>query len=185
MELDEIIKKRRSVRTFTEKKVDRSLIYEMIETARLAPSASNIQPWRFIYIDDESLERINNECLGGIVPNRWAANATGFLILCAKPDIIVNRVGAKLKGLPYYLIDAGIAGEHLVLKATELGVGTCWIGWFNGKKIKEIFSIPKEIKIVSLIAIGYPAAPLEKHDKKRLKISKILFFNGWNNKINK
>jgi nitroreductase len=81
-------------------------------------------------------------------------------------DIITHRIGAGLKGTRYDLIDAGIAGEHFVLQAAELGLGTCWLGWFKKRKIKKLLGLKAGWEVTALITLGYPEAePAEKKCK--------------------
>ena len=87
----------------------------------------------------------------------------------------------QIQGIHYYFIDIGIAGEHLILQAHELGLGTCWIGWFNPRRVRKFLKIPRNYKIVSLISVGYPAE--EKSEvTNRLPLEKIAWFNGFKNK---
>ena len=81
-----------------------------------------------------------------------------------------------LKGVKYYLIDLGIAMEHMVLAATEMGLATCWVGWFDERKIKKTLGIPSEWKVVSVLTVGYADEGLRPRVKKTLSIEKILFF---------
>ena len=95
----------------------------------------------------------------------------------ARLDILANRVGKQIQGVAYHLLDIGMAGEHLVLQAEELGLSTCWIGWFNLKKARKFFSIPRKYKIISLIALGYAAKRPPRAPRKK-KLSEIVWFNG-------
>ncbi|HSQ84075.1 MAG TPA: nitroreductase family protein, partial [Desulfobacterales bacterium] len=88
------------------------------------------------------------------------------------------RVGARVTGIEYYQIDLGIAMEHMVLKATELGIGTCWIGWFDENKLKEILNIPKKIKVSALLAVGYPKGESTRKIKRK-PVEKIAFSEKW------
>lgn len=174
----EIIKQRYSVRSFKDKPVDSALISAITEAARLAPSACNSQPWRFVAVTDKPLLRqIVDQGLGGVVPNRWAASAPVIIVGCALLNLLTHRLGGAVKGISYHQIDLGIALEHMVLRATELGLGTCWIGWFKEKNIKRILQLPGTWKIISLLALGYPQeenhAPTPRH-----ALEEILFFNG-------
>ena len=119
--------------------------------------------------------------MGGIVPNKWALSAPVIIIGCAVLNIFTHRIGETVKGIHYHQIDMGIAMEQMVLLATEMGLGTCWIGWFKEKKIKKIVNIPKDWKIISLLALGYPR---EERDSQtsRLNLNEILFFNRINKK---
>ena len=149
-----------------------------IEAARLAPSAENVQPWRFLVVDDrDMIERLSRAAFAGIYrPTRFASKAPVMIVMMARPDIIANRIGAGIQGTQYYLLDLGIAGEHIALQAAELGLGTCWIGWFNANAVRAFFKIPKKFRIVSLLAVGYPeSAP--KKEKHRRSQSDIAWFN--------
>jgi len=173
------IKQRKSVRKYLDKPVEREKIIECIEAARLAPSAENVQPWRFIVIDDPELkEEFCSQVFSGIYkPTRFTIHAPVIVVILAKLDIIANVIGKTIQGTSYYLLDIGIAGEHLVLQAQEYGIGSCWIGWFNAKKAKKVLNIPSRYKVVSLIAMGYPAEGSTKN-KPDLPMNRILFFNN-------
>ena len=137
----ETIVKRYSVRGYQDKPVEREKILQIVEAARLAPSTSNVQPWRFVVVEDPRLrDALAEKGMGIVVPNRWAREAPVIIVMCAHLDWIVHRLGAKAADLQYYLLDIGIAGEHMVLTATELGLGSCWIGWFRAKAIKNILN---------------------------------------------
>ena len=175
--LIEIIQKRHSVRNFKDRPVDKHIISSIVEAARLSPSACNAQPWRFVAVTEQPLIKdIVDKGLGGVVPNKWAASAPVIIVGCAFLNLLTHRIGETVKGIHYHQIDLGIALEHMVLCATEMGLGTCWIGWFKEKKIKKILHIPKEWKIISLLALGYPQEEGDTHTS-RLDTDKILFFN--------
>jgi nitroreductase len=173
------IDQRKSIRKFDKKPVDRDVILQCVEAARLAPSADNVQPWRFLVIDDLHLKNtFGNEVFSGIYrATRWALKAPVIVVLLARLDIITNRIGKFIQKTPFYFIDVGISGEHFVLQAQSLGLGTCWIGWFNIPKAKKILNIPNNIKVCQLIALGYPDGKPEKNKRKRKDIEEIVFFN--------
>ena len=177
-----LIKTRRSIRKYLDKKVERQKILQCIEAARLAPSADNVQPWRFIVIDETELKnRFVKQAFSGIyLPSRFAAKAPVIIVILAKLDIITNRIGKQIQGIHYYFIDIGIAGEHLALQAHELGLGTCWIGWFSPKKTRKILNIPKNYKIVSLMSLGYSDQNTSEVTKRML-LKDIAWFNGFKN----
>jgi nitroreductase len=166
----DLVKSRRSIRKYQNKPVEREKIVQCIEAARLAPSAENVQPWRFIILDDsEVLKQFSTHAFSGIYsPTRFAAKAPVIIVILAKLDVLANRIGKQIQGIHFYLLDIGIAGEHFVLQAQELGLGTCWIGWFNIKKIRKFLQVPRGYKIVSLISMGYPDASELKNKKRRL-----------------
>ncbi|MBC7187901.1 MAG: nitroreductase family protein [Calditrichaeota bacterium] len=174
----ELVQTRRSIRKFADRPVERDKILTCIEAARWAPSAEHVQPWRFVVVDDPTLKaKLAAAAFGGIyAPTRWAAAAPVLIALLAKPDVLANRLGARIQGTRYYLLDMGIAGEHVVLQAHELGLGACWIGWFSERGARKALGIPRRYRVVSLIALGYPAhAPLK--PKARKSLEEICRFN--------
>lgn len=179
MKFDQILNTRRSVRSFDSRPVSENDILSIIEAARLAPSACNSQTWRFITVTRrEIIQKICYEAMRPVVPNKWLVQAPLLIIGCSQLDIIANRMGGRITGIEYYQIDLGIAMEHMVLKATELGLGTCWIGWFKESRLKEILKIPKRIKVSALLAVGYPKE--ESFGKRKRKpIEKIVFSEKW------
>ncbi len=176
----ELVQSRRSVRVFTDQPVEREKIFTCLEAARLAPSAENVQPWRFIVLDDPSkISEFSQAAFSGIYRfTRWAARAPVIVALCAEKDWLVNRVGKQIQGTHYYLIDIGIAGEHVVLQARQLDLGTCWIGWFDAGRAARVLKIPRAWKVVSLLAMGYPGK-LKKEKSPKKKLAEIVYFNGY------
>ncbi len=108
----------------------------------------------------------------------WLENAPVIVVLCAELSFVTHKLAPLLSKLPYYMIDIGIAGEHFVLAAESLGLGTCWIGWLNEKPVRKILGIPGRIRIISLISLGYPAVTNEKASD-RLGIDEISFRELW------
>jgi nitroreductase len=178
LSLLDIIKERKSVRKYLDKPVPRDLITQCIEAARLAPSADNVQPWRFIVIDDpEYKNRFCNDVLSGIFKRtKFIEKAPVIIVLLAKTSFLVHRVGKRVVSTDIQLLDMGITGEHLVLQAQELGLGTCWINMFNAKRAKRFLKLPANHRVVSLIAMGYPAEGGTKN-RRDLDLKRILFFN--------
>lgn len=178
MSVKEIIAQRRSIRRYLDRPVDREIIMECLEAARLAPSADNVQPWRFLVIDDPGLkERFAREVFSGIYSvSKFAAKAPVLILILSRLDIIAHRIGKQIQNVHFYLIDSGIAGEHIVLQAEELGLGTCWIGWFNSRKARKVLNIPKKYKVVSLLSLGYYDTRPQK-EKKRKSLEDIAWFN--------
>lgn len=178
MTLDEIIKRRRSIRRYTGQPVEREKILACLEAARLAPSAENAQPWRFLVIDEPELKnRVAEKAFSGIYSVcRFAARAPVLVLLLARKDFLANRLGRLVQGTQFYLLDLGIAGEHFILKAEELGLSTCWIGWFNLKGVKKFLKIPRKYRPVAIITLGY-AASRPPGDHVRKKLEEIAWFN--------
>ncbi len=176
--LERLLFERRSVRRFLDTPVPREKIAACLEAARLAPSATNVQPWRFIVIDDPKLkEAFSKAAFSGIYsPTKFAARAPVLILVLSKPAIVANRLGKQIQGVAFHLIDIGIAGEHLVLAAQERGLGTCWIGWFNPRRVRKFFRIPRSFKPVVVIAMGYPEKT-EPRPKTRKELREIAWFN--------
>jgi nitroreductase len=178
MPVKKLIAQRRSIRRYLDKPVEREKILECLEAARLAPSADNVQPWRFLVIDDIELkDKFSKEVFSGIYsPTKFAAKAPVLILILARLDIIAHRIGKQIQGVNFYLIDIGIAGEHIVLQAEEIGLGTCWIAWFNSRKARKVLEIPKKYKIVTLLSMGY-YEKRPSREKKRKKLEDIAWFN--------
>jgi nitroreductase len=177
--LDAIIHRRRSVRAYDGRPVSAAQIRAICEAARLAPSACNSQTWRFVAVTrSETISRICTEAMRPVIPNRWLGQAPLLIVGCAKLDIIANRIGSRITGTEYYQIDMGIAMEHMVLKATEMGLGTCWIGWFKEERVRQILSIPPRIRVCALLSVGHPKIePPKKRSRKPLE--QIVFAERW------
>ncbi|TET24902.1 MAG: hypothetical protein E3J78_00455 [Candidatus Cloacimonadota bacterium] len=178
--LDEVLKKRRSVRVYENKMVEKDKLISVVESSMFAPSACNRQPARFIVVTDKGkVEKIIKHSLGGIVSNRWATTVPVFIIACAKRTMFVHTIAARFKNIPYHYLDMGAAIEHLLLKAVEQGLAACWIGWFNRNSIRRILHIPASIEIISLIAIGYESKQIEGKERVKRMRNEFLFWNEY------
>lgn len=157
MKLSEIIQARRSVRRFQAVPVEHDKIFQCLEAARLAPSACNAQPWHFIIVDDGELKkRLAEASFSGIYAGtRFAGRAPVLVAVVADPAWL-PKAGGAIRKTDFHLIDIGIAGEHFVLKAAELGLGTCWLGWFDEDKAKKVLGLARAKKIEIMLAVGYP-----------------------------
>ncbi len=180
-----IVRRRRSCRRYDlSRPVSRELLRECAEAARLAPSACNSQPCRLIVVDHPAnVEAIRRSCRLPGIPHPWWDQVPVFVALCAERSMVAHRIGPAVTGIPYHLIDLGIAGEHFVLAATENGLGTCWIGWFRARPLRKLLHIPRNVAVLSLISVGYPAAetasPQDEPD--RIPLSNLLRWNNWGN----
>ena len=149
------IRFRRSVREYDPKPIEDWKLDIIIEAARLAPSSTNSQPWRIIVVKNPELRKqLAMATPGGINHHKWMEEAPVVLALCAIKSNVQKF--AQLIGKNYHLVDIGIAGEHVVLAATELGLGTCWVGWIDKKRAKAILGIPTTGELACLITVGYP-----------------------------
>jgi nitroreductase len=181
MEFMELARARQSLRRYSERTVESSKIDLCIEAARIAPSASNGQPWRFVLVDEPALKgAVAEACVGpGTVFNRFAAQAPVLVVVIVEPSTRLNRIGAALKGRDYPLIDVGIAAEHFCLQAAELGLGTCMIGWFGERRIKKLLGVPAGKRLGLMISVGYPEAGEPFRPKARKPIEAILGRNAY------
>lgn len=178
MEFMDVIIRRKSTRSYEDKNVEDEKLNKIFEAARLAPSWANKQCWNYIVVKNK--EKIQKLAAGII--NSWMKHAKVIIVACADP----KKSGFR-NGMNYYLVDMAISMEHLVLAATNLGLGTCWIGNFNETKVKEILNIPEKIKVVAMTPVGYPSEEgiRDKLTRKvvgasiRKPLEKIIHYNKW------
>ena len=158
MTVGEAIARRVSCRAYQPTPVPQALVMQILEAARLAPSACNQQPWRFAVVRDLDLRRriVEEGFLPGINMT-WAIDAPVHVVIGMERSLVTHRLAASVSGVNYPWVDIGIAGEHLVLAATELGLGTCWIGWIKPRAIGRMVGWPRSVKPVVVITVGYPS----------------------------
>ena len=180
MEFESVIKTRKSIRDYSDKPVEDEKIDFLLDCARLAPSWANRQCWYFIVVKDKkSIEELSKTS----IINRWLKNVPVIIVACGDP-----RHSGSRNDINYFIVYVSIALEHLVLAATDKGLGTCWIAGFNEKKVKEILLIPGNIRVVALTPLGYPAGKnsfvgklfkVVTQSKKRKSLDKIVHENKW------
>jgi nitroreductase len=141
MDVFEAIEKRRSIREYKATPVPRVKLEKILEAARLAPSASNVQPRHFIVVTDEERKKYLS-----------AGKFAGFL---KQVPVVIVACGDEKKSPRWYAVDVAIAVENMVLAATGEGLGTCWIGSFDEAKVRDIFKIPENLRVVVLLTVGY------------------------------
>jgi nitroreductase len=170
MEVIDAIRSRKSVRSYLDKAVEKEKLSRVLQAARMAPSASNRQEWRFVVVTDpEKRRRLAEEAAG----QRFIAEAPVVIAACAQIDGRIMRCGQAC-----YPIDVAIAVDHLTLAAVAEGLGTCWIGSFDPEVVRRILAIPKEIVVVELLPLGYPRDP-QPVAKSRLPIETIVRYESW------
>jgi nitroreductase len=181
MELLEAMRKRFSVRRYLPKPVEREKLLYCVEAARLAPSACNIQPWKFVIVDDpETKRRLAEEAFSGIHSfNQFAKDAAAVVVVVAEEDFKTNKLFASMQGTQFYLLDLGCACEHFILAAAAQGLGTCWLGWFSEKRVKKLLGIPRSKKAAALISVGYYDQAAPPPEKKRKGVDVIVSFNTY------
>ncbi|MGG7096504.1 nitroreductase family protein [Clostridium sardiniense] len=180
MDFFNLINKRESVRGYLEKEVEREKIIKIIEAARLAPSACNAQPWKFVVVDDKEITKeIANTLYESMIGlNKFALNAPVFIVVVGEKRNLTSKMGELIKKKDYTSIDIGIASEHICLAATELGLGTCMMGWFKEKAIKKLLNINTNKEIHLVISLGY-YEDKKPRNKVRKPIDDILSFNEY------
>jgi nitroreductase len=170
MDLYEAIRTRKSVRAWRERSVPEDALARVLDAARHAPSARNMQEWRFVVVSDPVLRRrLGAEAAG----QEFVGAAPIVLACCAESDGRLMRCGQAA-----YPIDVAIAMDHLSLAAAAEGLGTCWIGSFDEGKVREILGIPPAVRVVQLMPLGYPVDP-SPVEKQRLALSAIVHQERW------
>jgi nitroreductase len=181
LELLELIRVRQSVRRYSSRPVEQEKLMKCLEAARLAPSASNSQPWSYVVVDDPMLkEQVAHATYSSVLRfNKFALQAPVIIVIVEEPPKIITLIGERVKKKEWPLIDIGITAEHFCLQAAELELGTCMIGWYNERKVKELIGIPEDRTIGLLITLGYPEEGYPVRKKIRKSLEKIVTFNGY------
>ena len=176
----DLANKRYSVRNYKDAPVPQEKINRCIEAARLAPSACNSQPWKFIVVDDPELrKKLAKAAFEGILDfNHFAFKAPVLILIVSEREKMFAKFGSVVKKKNFSQVDIGIAAEHFCLQATEEGIGTCMLGWFNEKKVKKMLSIPRIKRIELIISMGF-SADENIPQKKRKSIDEILSCNKY------
>ncbi|MBN1950525.1 MAG: nitroreductase family protein [Bacteroidales bacterium] len=176
MDFSELILVRQSDRKYSDLPVEKEKIIRCIEAARLAPSACNSQPWKFVVADEPSLKTRIAEAAASVIMNKFTHQAPVMVAVVLEKMNLTSSMGSVIKDKEYALMDVGIAVNQFCLQAAELGLGTCILGWFNEKKIKELLQVPKKKRVPLLISLGYPDS------RTRIKIRKPTEeMSSWNN----
>lgn len=157
------------MRSYKDKEIPQEKLERVINSVRMAPSANNRQDWKFVIVKDEEKRR---ELYEAAKKQRFVKEAP---IVIAGITTDPEDIGTC--GMPTGVIDLSIALDHLTLKATEEGLGTCWIGAFNQEKAKEALEVPEGCEIVALMTIGYPKQPLEKKEKSRKDLKEVISYD--------
>lgn len=171
--LMEIITHRRSIRSYDSKEIEPEKVDYVLNAFRKAPSAKNLQPWKLIVIKDRHKK---NDLAIACNNQGFIAEAPVLLAACAKEEEAYGVMGGYMNSYP---IDIAIALEHLILAAAEKGLGTCWIGAFKEKLVKDILGIPENVRVVALTPLGYPGAGAETPKRGRKSISEIVCYEKY------
>ena len=171
MDVWEAIKKRKSVRSYETKPIEDKTLSRIFEAARLAPSARNLQEWRFIVVRGEATRR---KLMIAAKNQAFIAEAPLVIVCCAETDGYMMTCGQLS-----YPIDVAIAIDHMTLVAVEEKLGTCWIGAFYEDQVKKILGIPNGIRVVQMLVLGYEKGGQTQVEKSRKSIGEIVRWEKW------
>ncbi|MFO8081498.1 MAG: nitroreductase family protein [Armatimonadota bacterium] len=169
MDVMDAIEQRFSVRKFKDYEVEESKLRRVLEAARLAPSARNLQEWRFVVVQNADMREALAEAANG---QQFVAEAPAVIVGCA-----VTSEHVMSCGLHCFPIDVSIAMAYMTLEAVEQDLGTCWIGAFNADKVRNLLDIPSDVIVVGLMPIGYPDA--DAPPKKRMSLNEMMMEEQW------
>ena len=170
MNIHELIRLRKSVRTWADRPVPRKTVEAILETARFAPSARNSQDWHVVAVSDPSLRSRLGEIAGG---QEFVGRAPVVLAVCGD-----SSTGTMACGMPRHVVDASILIDHITLVAAVEGLGTCWIGHFDQEDARSLLGLPDGWNVVQLLPLGYPADP-GPVIKRRKEVGEMLSVDGW------
>lgn len=167
----ELYERRRSVREFLDRDIEKDKLQRILETLRRSQSAANRQPWHFILLEKRGREKFNE-----VLTKEGFKDAPLIVVACAEPQKAWVR---KADGKNYAWVDVTIAVTEMIAGATAEGIGTCWIAAFDPARVKSILGIPDHIEVVALIAMGYPRTPLLREEKTRKPLEEIIHYGRW------
>lgn len=180
MEMDflQLVASRQSDRAYdASRPVEREKLERILEAARLAPSACNAQPWKFVVVTEAELACQVGKATAGLGMNKFAKDAPVHILIVEESMNITSFLGAKIKDKYFPLIDIGIAAAHITLAAEAEGLGSCILGWFDEPQIKRLLGIPQGKRLLLDITLGYSVKP--KRKKSRKPMDKVVAFNRY------
>jgi len=169
--LMDLIETRKSIRSYKPQKVEEEKLNYILKAFRKAPSAKNLQPWKLIIVKDK--KKISDLAIA-CNNQTFLSEAPIIIVACAKEDEAYGVMGGYMNSYP---IDIAIALEHLILAATEKGLGTCWIGAFKEKLVKDLLGVPDNVRVVAITPVGYPSG--EGGSRERKPISEIICYDKY------
>ncbi len=175
----ELINKRQSDRAYLSNPIEKEKLNRILEAGRLAPSACNAQPWKFIIVDQQGLKNKIADCTSSKIlgMNHFTKQAPIHIVIVEEKANFTSNAGSLIKNKQFPLIDIGITAEHICLQATAEGLGTCMLGWFDEAKVKKLLNIPKSKRVPLIITLGYPAN--ETREKRRKDLDNITSYNSY------
>jgi nitroreductase len=174
-----LIKKRQSDRRYSDKPVEKEKLDRILEACRMAPSACNAQPWKFIVVTEPELikklaEAASARLLG---MNTFVAQAPVLVVVIREKPNFSSKVGGTIKNKDYSLIDIGIASENICLQARAENIGSCMIGWFDEPQVRKILSVPATKRVELIITLGYSTSELR--EKRRKPPEEVVSYNKY------
>jgi len=169
MEFMELVKKRYSCRSYKSDPIENDKLKQVLEAAQLAPTACNLQPFQLVVIHTKGREAE----LRRIYSSSWFTQAP--LVICACG--MLSESWRRRDGKNYWEVDVTIAMDHLILAATSLGLGTCWVGAFNPNAAREILGLPDNVEPIAFTPLGYPADSPRR--KSRKPLDEIVRYERW------
>lgn len=175
----ELIASRQSDRKYSDKPVEKEKIERIIEAGRLAPSACNAQPWKFVVVTDpELIKRVAVAASAKLLGmNGFVSQAPALIVVIREKPNFSSKIGGTIKNKDYSLIDIGISSGNICLQARAEGIGTCIIGWFDEAQLKKILSIPRSKRVELIITLGYSLS--DKRTKKRKPKEEVVSYNRY------
>ncbi|MGE0076305.1 MAG: nitroreductase family protein [Bacteroidales bacterium] len=175
-----LVNNRQSDRNYINEPINRDIISRILEAARVAPSACNAQPWRFVVVDEPELKNKLADAAASRVLgiNHFTKQAPVHVVIVMEGANFNSKFGSLVKGKTLPLIDIGITAEHICLAAKAEGLGSCMLGWFDESAVKKLLDIPKAKRVPLIITLGYPQTE-EIREKKRKTTTEVVSFNKY------
>ena len=172
MDFDKCLKTRRSVRDYKDKKINIADLNQILDAARYAPSAGNLQNWRFIIVEnEEKRKKLAEACLD----QEFVAKVPVVIVVCDDSEDVVRHYGRR--GKLYSIQNCSIVIQNIMLKANDLGIGSCWVGAFDEDKIKALLKVPDSIRVEAIITLGYSNDKAEM--PRRYDLKDLVYFEEW------
>lgn len=166
----QLVEARQSCRAYDSScEIEKEKLARIIKAARLAPSACNSQPWHLITVTDVSRRNEVAHALTSIGMNKWAEQAAAFIVIVQESPNFTARLGGWIKNKHFPLIDCGIVSSHITLAATQEGLGSCILGWFDEKRMRKILNIPRSKRVLLVVSLGYTKDEHREHQRKLLE----------------
>lgn len=175
----DLIISRQSDRKYSDKPVEKDKLDRIVEAGRMAPSACNAQPWKFIVVTDpELIGKIAEAASAKLIGmNSFVTQASVIIVVVREKPNFSSKVGATIKNKDYSLIDIGIATENICLQAKSEGIGSCIIGWFDERMLRKILLVPGSKRVELIITLGYSLS--EQREKRRKPAAETVSYNKY------